>query len=83
MKHLVIGNSKSDLYLLKLDVYMFLNFDVTHLCTDKTTGEQFACKTIAKRKLVNKEDIEDVRRDVQIMHHLSGQPNIVELKGAY
>ncbi|XP_020203233.1 calcium-dependent protein kinase 17 [Cajanus cajan] len=58
-------------------------FGVTHLCTDKATGQQFACKTIAKRKLVNKEDIEDVRREVQIMHHLSGQPNIVELKGAY
>lgn len=58
-------------------------FGVTHLCTHKVTGEQFACKTIAKRKLVNKEDIEDVRREVQIMHHLTGQPNIVELKGAY
>lgn len=58
-------------------------FGVTHLCTHKQTGEQFACKTIAKRKLVNKEDIEDVRREVQIMHHLTEQPNIVELKGAY
>ncbi|KAF5727590.1 Calcium-dependent protein kinase 17 [Tripterygium wilfordii] len=58
-------------------------FGVTHLCTKKSTGEQLACKTIAKRKLVNKEDIEDVRREVQIMHHLTGQPNIVELKGAY
>ncbi|CAN8252353.1 unnamed protein product [Cochlearia groenlandica] len=58
-------------------------FGVTHLCTQKSTGLQFACKTIAKRKLVNKEDIEDVRREVQIMHHLTGQQNIVELKGAY
>jgi calcium-dependent protein kinase len=58
-------------------------FGVTHLCTHKVTKEQFACKTIAKRKLVNKEDIEDVRREVQIMHHLTGQANIVELKGAY
>ncbi|GLT81769.1 hypothetical protein SLE2022_002030 [Rubroshorea leprosula] len=58
-------------------------FGVTHLCTNKVTGQQFACKTIAKRKLVNKEDIEDVRREVQIMYHLTGQPNIVELKGAY
>lgn len=58
-------------------------FGVTHLCTNKITNETFACKTIAKRKLTNKEDIEDVRREVQIMHHLTGQPNIVELKGAY
>ncbi|XP_064966166.1 calcium-dependent protein kinase 2-like isoform X2 [Musa acuminata AAA Group] len=58
-------------------------FGVTHLCTHKATGDKYACKTIAKRKLANKEDIEDVRREVQIMYHLSGQPNIVELKGAF
>ncbi|RRT38103.1 hypothetical protein B296_00046137 [Ensete ventricosum] len=58
-------------------------FGVTHLCTHKDTGEKLACKTIAKRKLANKEDIEDVRREVRIMYHLAGQPNIVELKGAY
>ncbi|GAB2298774.1 Calcium-dependent protein kinase 17 [Dionaea muscipula] len=58
-------------------------FGVTHLVTHKQSGEQFACKTIAKRKLLNKEDIEDVRREVQIMHHLTGQPNIVELKGTF
>eukprot|EP00249_Psilotum_nudum_P009776 c22148_g2_i1 orf=233-1084(+) len=58
-------------------------FGVTHLCTHKITGGLFACKSIAKRKLRNKEDIDDVRREVQIMHHLTGQQNIVELKGAY
>ncbi|CAL0317540.1 unnamed protein product [Lupinus luteus] len=58
-------------------------FGVTHLCTHKATGKQYACKTIAKRKLVNKEDLEDVKREVQIMHHLTGQPNIVELVGAF
>ena len=47
------------------------------------TGKLYACKSIAKRKLTNKDDIEDVRREVHIMHHLAGQPNIVELKGAY
>ena len=29
------------------------------------------------------EDVEDVRREVQIMHHLAGHPNITRLKGAY
>ncbi|XP_051141702.1 calcium-dependent protein kinase 17-like [Andrographis paniculata] len=58
-------------------------FGVTYLCTHKQSGEQYACKTIAKRKLVHDEDIDDVQREVQIMHHLTGQPNIVELKGAY
>ncbi|KAI3756635.1 hypothetical protein L1987_56457 [Smallanthus sonchifolius] len=58
-------------------------FGVTHLCTCKQTGIQFACKTIGKRKLSSKEDMDDVRREVQIMHHLSGQQNIVDLKGAF
>ncbi|XP_024382928.1 calcium-dependent protein kinase 17 [Physcomitrium patens] len=58
-------------------------FGVTYLCTDKETGISYACKTIAKRKLTNKDDIEDVKREVQIMHHLSGTPNIVELKDVF
>ncbi|KAK3001815.1 hypothetical protein RJ639_021857 [Escallonia herrerae] len=58
-------------------------FGVTYLVTHKTTQQQFACKSIATRKLVNKDDVEDVRREVQIMHHLTGHRNIVELKGAY
>ncbi|KAM0839950.1 hypothetical protein ACQ4PT_059987 [Festuca glaucescens] len=58
-------------------------FGVTSLCTHKATGHKFACKTISKRKLSTKEDVEDVRREVQIMYHLAGQPGVVELKGAY
>ncbi|KAH9620078.1 hypothetical protein KSS87_005316 [Heliosperma pusillum] len=58
-------------------------FGVTYLCTDKNTGQQLACKSISKKKLVTKADKEDMRREIQIMQHLSGQPNIVEFKGAY
>ncbi|KAG4398319.1 hypothetical protein GLYMA_08G019733v4 [Glycine max] len=58
-------------------------FGVTYLVTHKATKEQFACKSIATRKLVNRDDIDDIRREVQIMHHLTGHRNIVELKGAY
>ncbi|KAK2385187.1 calcium-dependent protein kinase [Trifolium repens] len=58
-------------------------FGVTYLVTHKVTKEQFACKSIATRKLINRDDIDDVRREVQIMHHLTGHRNIVELKGAY
>ncbi|KAB1215388.1 Calcium-dependent protein kinase 3 [Morella rubra] len=58
-------------------------FGVTYLVTHKQTGEKFACKSIATRKLVNRDDIEDICREVQIMHHLTGHRNIVELKGAY
>ncbi|KAJ7545741.1 hypothetical protein O6H91_08G007900 [Diphasiastrum complanatum] len=58
-------------------------FGVTYLVRNNVTGQQFACKTIAKKKLVNPADVEDVRREVQILHHLSGYENIVALKGAY
>ena len=58
-------------------------FGVTYLVTHKETKRQFACKSIATRKLINRDDIEDVRREVQIMHHMTGHRNIVELKGAY
>ncbi|CAM6034794.1 unnamed protein product [Sphagnum compactum] len=58
-------------------------FGVTYLCVEKSTGKEFACKSIAKRKLISPEDVEDVRRELHIMHHLSGHPNIVNIKGAY
>ncbi|CAL0301163.1 unnamed protein product [Lupinus luteus] len=58
-------------------------FGVTYLCTENSTGYTFACKSILKRKLVSKADKEDIKREIQIMQHLSGQPNIVEFKGAY
>ncbi|KAK6124836.1 hypothetical protein DH2020_041422 [Rehmannia glutinosa] len=58
-------------------------FGITYLCTDKTTGEVFACKSISKKKLRTRVDIEDVRREVEIMKHLPKHPNIVSLKDTY
>ncbi|KAI3849045.1 hypothetical protein C5167_019125 [Papaver somniferum] len=58
-------------------------FGVTYLCTEHSTGHTYACKSISKRKLVSKSDKDDVKREIQLMQHLSGQPNIVEFKGAY
>ncbi|XP_009357448.2 calcium-dependent protein kinase 2 [Pyrus x bretschneideri] len=58
-------------------------FGITYLCTENSTGHSYACKSILKRKLVSKNDREDIKREIQIMQHLSGQPNIVEIKGAY
>lgn len=58
-------------------------FGITYLCTENSTGHTYACKSILKRKLVSKADKEDMKREIQIMQHLSGQPNIVEFKGAY
>ncbi|CAI9780265.1 unnamed protein product [Fraxinus pennsylvanica] len=58
-------------------------FGTTFLCVEKETGKEFACKSIAKRKLVSEDDVEDVRREIQIMHHLAGHPNVISIAGAY
>ncbi|KAE8680619.1 Calcium-dependent protein kinase 2 [Hibiscus syriacus] len=58
-------------------------FGTTFVCTEKGTGKQYACKSIAKRKLLTVADVDDVRREIQIMHHMTGHPNIVSIKGAY
>ncbi|CAM8960013.1 unnamed protein product [Rhodiola kirilowii] len=58
-------------------------FGTTFLCVEKATGMKYACKSISKRKLSSKADVEDVRREIQIMHHLAGHPNVISIKGAY
>ncbi|KAL8210487.1 hypothetical protein R6Q57_004924 [Mikania cordata] len=58
-------------------------FGTTSTCISKKNGKQYACKSILKRKLVTEDDVEDVRREVEIMHHLSGHPNVVSIEGAY
>lgn len=58
-------------------------FGTTFLCLEKEGNTQFACKSIAKRKLTTEEDVEDVRREIQIMHHLAGHPNVISIVGAY
>jgi hypothetical protein len=56
-------------------------FGVTRLVVDTATGETCACKSISKRKLVSQEDMEDVRREIKVMHHLSGHPHVVTFNG--
>uniref|UniRef100_A0A7S2QUP0 Calcium-dependent protein kinase n=1 Tax=Chlamydomonas chlamydogama TaxID=225041 RepID=A0A7S2QUP0_9CHLO len=58
-------------------------FGTTYLATRKGTPEKYAVKVISKRKLSTPEEVEDVRREVQIMHHLAGHPNVVCLKNVY
>lgn len=58
-------------------------FGTTRLAEERSTGRQLACKSIPKRKLTTPDDVEDVRREVQIMHHLKGCPHVVTLHGAY
>ncbi|PKA50079.1 Calcium-dependent protein kinase 5 [Apostasia shenzhenica] len=81
----VIGHKTAnirDLYMLGRKLGQG-QFGTTYLCTEISTGIEYACKSISKRKLISNEDVEDVRREIQIMHHLAGHKNIVSIKGAY
>ncbi|KAI3875765.1 hypothetical protein MKX03_023688 [Papaver bracteatum] len=81
----ILGNPLCDLstlYVLDKELGRG-QFGITYLCTEKSTGVKYACKSISKRKLLSKKEIEDVRREVLMLQHLTGQPNIVEFKGAY
>ncbi|OVA02704.1 Protein kinase domain [Macleaya cordata] len=57
-------------------------FGVTYLCIDRDTRELLACKSISKRKLRTAVDVEDVRREVEIMKHLPKDSSIVSFKEA-
>nr|CAA89202.1 calcium-stimulated protein kinase [Chlamydomonas moewusii] len=59
------------------------SFGTTYLVTKKDTQEQYAVKVISKRKLTTMEEVEDIQREVRIMHHLAGHPNVVQLKNVY
>ena len=49
----------------------------------KQKHDRFACKRISKEKLRTEIDVEDVRREVEIMSCLPKHPNIVTFKEAF
>ncbi|KAH1057627.1 hypothetical protein J1N35_035692 [Gossypium stocksii] len=51
-------------------------FGLVWLCRSKTSGVEFACKTLHKGE-------ETVHREVEIMQHLSGHPGVVTLQAVY
>ncbi len=58
-------------------------FGVVQECVSKATGKKAAVKIISKHKMKSPEEVEDVRREVAIMHHLGGHENIVFVHDAY
>ncbi|OAY71788.1 Calcium-dependent protein kinase 7 [Ananas comosus] len=59
-------------------------FGVTRRCADADAGEALACKSISKRRLRAAADVEDVRREVDIMRRrLPPHPNVVRLRDAF
>ncbi|CAN6440018.1 unnamed protein product [Victoria cruziana] len=84
-RHCILGRrteNLKDLYTLGKKLGQG-QFGVTYLCIEKATGKKYACKSIVKRKLISDDDVEDVRREIQIMHHLAGHPNVISIRGAY
>lgn len=51
-------------------------FGSVWLCRSRTSGVEFACKTLHKGE-------ETVHREVEIMQHLSGHPGVVTLQAVY
>ncbi|XP_074281496.1 calcium-dependent protein kinase 24-like [Silene latifolia] len=59
-------------------------FGITYECTEIESGlSRYACKTISKSKLRTEVDLEDVKREVEIMRHLPRHANIVAFKEAF
>lgn len=57
-------------------------FGVVRLVVENSTGRPFACKSISKAKLISKEDVDDVRREVEILNLVSPHPTVAGLKQA-
>ena len=45
-------------------------FGTTRIAVSKATRQKFACKSISKRKMVHPDDIEDVKREIQVRPEL-------------
>jgi calcium-dependent protein kinase len=58
-------------------------FGTTYQCTERATGLKYACKSVPRSKLARRADIDDMRREITILQHLSGLPNVAEFKGAF
>ncbi|PIN16672.1 Ca2+/calmodulin-dependent protein kinase, EF-Hand protein superfamily [Handroanthus impetiginosus] len=58
-------------------------FGIIRKCVDKFSGEVLACKSIAKDRLVTREDARSIKLEIEIMTRLSGHPNVVDLKAVY
>ncbi|GLI61091.1 hypothetical protein VaNZ11_003371 [Volvox africanus] len=58
------------------------SFGVVRAATHIATGAEVAVKTIRK-SMLRAADVTSLRREVEILHHLSGHPHISQLLGVY
>lgn len=58
-------------------------FGVVRLAVSKAEGGMFACKSVSKGRLVGKEDVDDLRREVEVLHLVSPHPTIAGIKAVF
>mmetsp|Transcript_24682 Transcript_24682/g.53878 ORF Transcript_24682/g.53878 Transcript_24682/m.53878 type:complete len:930 (+) Transcript_24682:237-3026(+) len=60
-------------------------FGVVSVALDRHTGHKYAIKSMNKRRteLSHYDYCKDIRTEVEILYHLSGHPNIIQLHGVY
>ncbi|KXZ42919.1 hypothetical protein GPECTOR_111g252 [Gonium pectorale] len=54
-------------------------FGQVYCIRDIRHGQKYACKTLGKKKLLSQLDAEDIKREIEVMHHLSGHGLVVSL----
>ncbi|GFR46796.1 hypothetical protein Agub_g8428 [Astrephomene gubernaculifera] len=58
-------------------------YGTCRIVTDRLTGRRYACKSIPKSRLATTKDVQKVKREVAIMEHLEGHPNIVAIENVF
>ncbi|QDZ19490.1 calcium-dependent protein kinase [Chloropicon primus] len=58
-------------------------YGVCHRAIRRSDGAEVAIKSISRSKLLTRQDLEEVDREIAIMRHLAGHPNIVQIFEVY
>lgn len=58
-------------------------FGIVSEVTHKASGQHYACKAISKARLASAEDVDDIRKEMQILNLVSDHRNIANLTFTY
>eukprot|EP00897_Mesotaenium_endlicherianum_P000129 jgi/Mesen1/10116/ME000075S09622 len=59
------------------------HFGIVKVCEDLETGKKYACKSILKANLKKREELDELRAEIELMRHLKGHPHIVEMHALF
>lgn len=59
------------------------SYGVVRLVRDRDGGETYACKTISKDRLSSRRDVEEVRREVELLNLLTPHINVAGLREVF